>query len=76
MIVASFVVLNMMIAIILEKFQESQKRDENKITPEHAERFVEAWANFDPYAALASRPPKTRSQSPRKKLTKMKAGGG
>jgi len=50
-VVANFVVLNMMIAIILDEFAQSQDRENYKLKPEHTEAFVDAWAEFDPYAA-------------------------
>mmetsp|Transcript_15432 Transcript_15432/g.38715 ORF Transcript_15432/g.38715 Transcript_15432/m.38715 type:complete len:831 (+) Transcript_15432:1-2493(+) len=50
MVVANFVVLNMMIAIIIQEFQLTQKREEYRLRPEQTEAFVNAWAEFDPYA--------------------------
>ena len=39
-VIANFVVLNMMIAIILEEFQKAQKREEYRLKSEHTEAFV------------------------------------
>ena len=42
--------LNMMVAIILEEFQLSQKREEYRLKEVHTDAFIEAWAEHDPYA--------------------------
>ena len=49
-VVASFVALNMMIAVVLENFALSRAASDYKLSPEHSEAFVSAWAEFDPYA--------------------------
>eukprot|EP00322_Chrysochromulina_rotalis_P026742 CAMPEP_0115869128 /NCGR_PEP_ID=MMETSP0287-20121206/21651_1 /TAXON_ID=412157 /ORGANISM="Chrysochromulina rotalis, Strain UIO044" /LENGTH=1138 /DNA_ID=CAMNT_0003323809 /DNA_START=89 /DNA_END=3502 /DNA_ORIENTATION=- len=49
-VVATFVVLNMMIALILEEYSKALNRDKHRVSADHAELFVETWAQFDPYA--------------------------
>jgi hypothetical protein len=49
-VLSSFIILNMMIALILEEYSKAINREKHKINPEDAERFVEAWAKYDPYA--------------------------
>ena len=47
---ASFIILNMMIALILEEYGKEVGRGKHRVSAEHAELFVEAWQQFDPYA--------------------------
>ena len=49
-VLAAFMILNMMIAVILDEFSASLKRDARNLKPDHAESFQEAWAQFDPWA--------------------------
>mmetsp|Transcript_55433 Transcript_55433/g.147107 ORF Transcript_55433/g.147107 Transcript_55433/m.147107 type:complete len:353 (-) Transcript_55433:355-1413(-) len=49
-LVSTFIVLKMMIAIILENFIIALKNDGRSLQLEHADAFVEAWAEFDPQA--------------------------
>ncbi len=49
-VIATFVILNMMIALILEEYGKALNRDKHRVSADHAELFVEAWAQFDPYA--------------------------
>ncbi len=49
-VLASFVVLNMMIAVVLENFSLSRAANDYRLSPEGAEAFTVAWANYDPYA--------------------------
>ena len=49
-VLSSFVILNMMIALILEEYSRSVNREKHKVNAEDAEHFVEAWAKYDPYA--------------------------
>merc|ERR1719502_1884813 len=49
-VLSSFVILNMMIALILEEYSKTINREKHKVNPEDAERFVEAWAKYDPFA--------------------------
>ena len=50
-IVAGFVVLNMMIAVVLENFSLSLRREANRVKQEHLDAFVDAWAAHDAYAS-------------------------
>jgi len=47
-LLSTFIVLKMMIAIILENFVIALKADSNSLQFEHAEYFLEAWAEHDP----------------------------
>ena len=50
-VISSFVILNMMIALILEEYSKSVNREKHRVKPDDAEVFVEAWADYDPYAS-------------------------
>ena len=50
-VVAGFVVLNMMIAVVLENFSLSLRREANRLKQEDLDAFVEAWAAHDAYAS-------------------------
>ena len=47
-ILTSFIVLKMMVALIIENFKLSMREDSRYVTPYHRDKFVEAWAEFDP----------------------------
>jgi len=49
-VLTTYVVLKMLIALILENYVIAIKRDHNSLQPTHAEAFVKAWAEFDPHA--------------------------
>jgi hypothetical protein len=49
-VLTTYVVLKMLIALILENYVIAMKRDHNSLQPHHAEAFVKAWAEFDPEA--------------------------
>ena len=49
-VVATFVVLNMMIALILEEYGKAVSREGYRISSDDAEIFVERWSRYDPYA--------------------------
>tara|TARA_B100000795_G_C22736672_1_gene413603 strand:+ start:97 stop:1149 length:1053 start_codon:yes stop_codon:yes gene_type:complete len=47
MLVINYMLLNLLIAVILDNFMETQSMSESKITDEHFESFDEAWAMYD-----------------------------
>ena len=49
-LLATFVILNMMVAIILEEYSKAVSTDHQKISPEDSEAYADAWAHFDPFA--------------------------
>ena len=49
-VLSSFLILNMMIAMILEEYSKAMAREKHKINPDDSERFVEAWSKYDPLA--------------------------
>lgn len=49
-VVANFITLNMMIALILEEYGKALQRDKHRVSADDAEVFVEAWQQYDPYA--------------------------
>ena len=49
-LLTTFIVLKMMIALILENYLKTLRRDRNSVQPDDAEAFVEAWSVFDPSA--------------------------
>ena len=49
-VVASFVMINMIVAVVLENFAISRAAVDYKLSPEHSEAFISAWAEYDPYA--------------------------
>ena len=50
-VLSSFVILNMMIALILEEYSKSVNREKHRVNPDDAEAFVDLWAEYDPYAS-------------------------
>ena len=48
---ASFIVLNMMIALILEEYSKAVSREGHRVSTDDAESFTDAWAKYDPYAS-------------------------
>ena len=49
-VLSSFIVLKMLIAVILEKYLEALGRDANVLQAEHKDSFLEAWGKLDPKA--------------------------
>ena len=49
-VLSSFIVLKMLIAVILEKYLEALGRDANVLQAEHKDSFLEAWGKRDPKA--------------------------
>jgi hypothetical protein len=52
-IVATSLLLNLVVAIMLDEFSSKSKFDKFEITPADLEMFTATWAKFDPYATLA-----------------------
>merc|ERR1711959_24994 len=52
MVIASSLLLNLVIAIMLEEFTAAARFDQFRITPEDMENFTEVWAEYDPAATL------------------------
>ena len=52
-IIASSLLLNLVIAIMLDEFSSKSKFDKFEITPADLEKFTQVWAKYDPYATLA-----------------------
>ena len=50
-LLATFIILKMMIAIIIENFFISVKREASLLRQEHADIFRRVWAEFDPEAS-------------------------
>ena len=50
-VISSMVILNMMIALILEEYSKSINREKHKVNDDDAEAFVDLWAEYDPYAS-------------------------
>jgi len=50
-VLTSFVVLKMIVALIIENFVISLKQDESRIQYRHTSAFVKAWAARDPYGS-------------------------
>ena len=48
--IGSFVLLNLVIAIILENFETSSAKEEYPIKPNDFDHFAAIWSRFDPYA--------------------------
>ena len=46
-VLTTFLVLKMMVALIIENFKLSMREDSRYVTPEHRDRFVEAWSQLD-----------------------------
>ena len=49
-IFCAFVMLNLVIAVILDNFQNSSSDDESPVSKDRLSEFVTLWAKFDPYA--------------------------
>ena len=49
-VIAAFVMINMIVAVILENFALSRAASTYKLSPKHSEAFIDAWASYDPYA--------------------------
>eukprot|EP00898_Chlorokybus_atmophyticus_P005588 jgi/Chlat1/602/Chrsp103S00955 len=47
-IAGSFIMLNLLVAVVLENFSISRADDEKQVTFEHVELFTEAWQTLDP----------------------------
>ena len=47
-LLTTFIVLKMMIALILENYLKTLRRDRSSVQPDDAEAFLEAWARYDP----------------------------
>ena len=47
-LLTTFIVLKMMIALILENYLKTLRRDRSNVQPEDATAFLEAWSVFDP----------------------------
>jgi len=52
-IIASSLLLNLVIAIMLDEFSSKSKFDKFEITPADLEKFTQVWARYDPCATLA-----------------------
>lgn len=46
----AFVLLNLVIAVILDNFQASTENEEMPVASGHLLRFVELWGKLDPFA--------------------------
>ena len=49
-IFCAFVMLNLVIAVILDNFQNSSSDDESPVSKDRLNEFITLWAKFDPYA--------------------------
>jgi hypothetical protein len=49
-LISTFIVFKMLIALILEQFMQALQRDANQLDTEHADLFVDKWGLFDPEA--------------------------
>jgi len=49
-ILCAFVMLNLVIAVILDNFQSNSLNEEVPVSKEHMQRFTEIWMQLDPYA--------------------------
>jgi hypothetical protein len=49
-ILCAFVMLNLVIAVILDNFQSNSQNEEIPVSKEHMTRFTEVWQQLDPYA--------------------------
>ena len=49
-VLSSFIVLKMLIAVILETYLVALQRDASHLQVEHTDAFLEAWGKFDPLA--------------------------
>eukprot|EP00951_Prasinocladus_malaysianus_P000337 scaffold2539_cov43-Prasinocladus_malaysianus.AAC.1 len=49
-LICSFILLNLVIAVILDNFQSSSANEAMPVSRFHMSRFVEAWADLDPEA--------------------------
>ena len=47
-LLSTFIVLKMMIALILENYLKTLKRDRSSVQPDDAEIFLDVWSRFDP----------------------------
>jgi len=50
-VLTSYIVLKMMIALIIENFVLALKQDASSLQPEHAQAFITAWSEYDPHAS-------------------------
>lgn len=50
MVLSSFVVLKMLIAVIFERYAAATRRDVQVLHAEHLELLLEVWSRFDPHA--------------------------
>ena len=51
-IVCAFVMLNLVIAVILDNFQNVGQNEEVPVSKEHMQRYVAMWQQLDPYATM------------------------
>ena len=49
-VLTSYLVLKMAIALILENYMLALKRDQSQLQPQHAENFLDVWSEYDPNA--------------------------
>jgi len=49
-IICAFVMLNLVIAVILDNFQSNSQNEEAPVGRDHMIRFVEVWSQLDPHA--------------------------
>eukprot|EP00744_Colponema_vietnamica_P011114 GILI01015640.1.p1 GENE.GILI01015640.1~~GILI01015640.1.p1 ORF type:complete len:545 (+),score=88.32 GILI01015640.1:1070-2704(+) len=51
-VIASWVIMNLFIAIILDNFDNTMALDKSKLKMAHLNRFTDCWSEFDPEATL------------------------
>mmetsp|Transcript_3119 Transcript_3119/g.7221 ORF Transcript_3119/g.7221 Transcript_3119/m.7221 type:complete len:1718 (+) Transcript_3119:685-5838(+) len=49
-ILCAFVMLNLVIAVILDNFQSNSQSEEAPVSKDHMARYTEVWSQLDPYA--------------------------
>ena len=51
-IIASWVIMNLFVAIILDNFDNTMRLDKSKLKMAHLKKFTDCWTEFDPEATL------------------------
>eukprot|EP00388_Colpodella_angusta_P020678 GDKJ01051948.1.p1 GENE.GDKJ01051948.1~~GDKJ01051948.1.p1 ORF type:complete len:653 (-),score=6.85 GDKJ01051948.1:179-1909(-) len=51
-VIASWVIMNLFIAIILDNFNNTMTLDKSKLKMAHLKKFTDSWSEFDPEATL------------------------